>query len=99
MSETEDAVAIINLLAGAAQAGEQGALARAALNLMQASEAVAMSRRDEQQNEETAQTASELLSDARKTFFELAQDPAALEEGKQNILNAKGKVYQSENSE
>ena len=97
-SETDDAVAIINLLAGAAQAGEHGALAKAALNLMLASEAVAMTRREDT-DDEAVKAASQLLSSARETFFSLARDPEALAEGKQNILNAKGKVYHSQQAD
>lgn len=43
-SEKEDLLSIINLLAGAAQAGSKGIMAQAALNVVLASEAVVRSR-------------------------------------------------------
>jgi len=91
MDKEEDVMSIINLLAGAAQAGSQGVLAQAAFNLMKATEArqKAMSIN----NPEFMTRAGELVNETRRVFIELANDKEALEEGKRDIINYKAKPY------
>ena len=67
-SQQEDLLSIINLLAGAAQAGAKGIIAQAALNVVLASEAVVRSRKMEL--EQSIQDASmKVLDDAQKALF------------------------------
>jgi hypothetical protein len=90
--EEEDVMSIINLLAGAAQAGSQGVLAQAAYNLIKATEAKQRAT-GMQANPEFLKRAEALVEETRKVFIELANNKKALEEGKQDIINYKAKPY------
>jgi hypothetical protein len=92
MNKEEDVMSIINLLAGAAQAGSQGVLAQAAYNLMKATEAKqkAMSMTS---NPDFLKRAEALIEETRRVFIELANNKEALEEGKQDIIKYKAKPY------
>lgn len=91
-SQQEDLLSIINLLAGAAQAGSTGVVAQAALNVVLASEAVVRSRKMEL--EQSIQDASmQVLDDAQKALFQASNVEGAMEEAKQDILKNKQKVY------
>jgi hypothetical protein len=90
--EEEDVMSIINLLAGAAQAGSQGVLAQAAYNLIKATEAKQRAT-SMQANPEFLKRAEALVEETRKVFIELANNKKALEEGKQDIINYKAKPY------
>jgi hypothetical protein len=94
MNKEDDVMSIINLLAGAAQAGSQGVLAQAAYNLMKATEAKqkAMAM---QSNPDFLKRAEALIAETRKVFVELANNKEALEEGKQDIIKYKAKPYSS----
>lgn len=88
-------MSIINLLAGAAQAGSQAVLAQAAFNLMKATEAKqkAMSLKN---NPNFLARAEALVDETRKVFIELANDQDALEEGKQDIIKFNARPYASQ---
>ena len=91
-SQQEDLLSIINLLAGAAQAGSKGVVAQAALNVILASEAVVRSRKMEL--DQTIQDAAmQILDDAQKALFAASNVKDAMEEAKQDIINNKQKVY------
>lgn len=92
MDKQNDIMNIINLLAGAAQAGARGALAQAALNLIKATEAKQKAGRLNDADD-MVRRADELVQETRNVFLELANDTAALEEGKQDIVAAGGKPY------
>lgn len=94
MNQEEDVMSIINLLAGAAQAGSKSVLAQAAYNLMKATEAKqkAMSLKN---NPDFLARAEELMNETRRVFIELANNQEALEEGKQDIIKFKAKPYSS----
>jgi len=94
MNQEEDVMSIINLLAGAAQAGSQGVLAQAAFNLMKATEAKqkAMALKN---NPDFLARAETLIEETRRVFIELANDTEALEEGKQDIIKLNAKPYAS----
>ena len=94
MDKQNDIMNIINLLAGAAQAGARGALSHAALNLVKASEAKQKASRLKDADD-MVRRADELVQETRKVFLELANDTAALEEGKQDIVATGGKPYRS----
>jgi hypothetical protein len=91
-SQQEDLLSIINLLAGAAQAGSKGVLAQAALNVVLASEAVVRSR-----NMDLAQSiqdeAMNVLNDAQNTLFDASNVEGAMEEAKQDIITNNQNVY------
>jgi len=91
-SSQEDLLSIINLLAGAAQAGAQGIVAQAALNVVLASEAVVRSRQRalKQSIQDEAMSA---LNDAQNTLFNASNIEGAMEEAKQDIINNKQKAY------
>lgn len=89
-TQQDDIMQMINLLAGAAQAGAQGVLAQAAFNLMRASEAVVKARKM-QMNDEFQQAAMDQLLNARQTLFQALELPDAMSEARQDILDA-GKV-------
>lgn len=91
MAEKEEIMNILNLLAGAAQAGAQGVLAQAAFNLMKATEAKV--KAEKLQNASMQSRAEELIQETRKVFLSLVNDEAALTEGKQDILNAHSVSY------
>lgn len=91
-SQQEDLLSIINLLAGAAQAGAKGIIAQAALNVVLASEAVVRSRKMEL--EQSIQDASmKVLDDAQKTLFDASNIEDAMEEAKQDIINNNQNIY------
>ncbi len=91
-SQQQDLLAIINLLAGAAQAGSAGIVAQAALNVVLASEAVVRSR--QLQLEQSIQdSAMHALDDAQKALFAASNVEGAMEEAKQDILNNNQQVY------
>lgn len=91
-SQQEDLLSIINLLAGAAQAGANGIIAQAALNVVLASEAVVRSRKMEL--EQSVQDESmKVLDDAQKALFDASNIEGAMEEAKQDIINNNQNVY------
>ena len=90
---TDELLAVINLLAGAAQAGAKGILAQAAFNVMKASEAVVKARGlDLDQSIQDA--AKNALNQAQSTLLDASQIPGAMDEAKQDILAAKQKPYE-----
>jgi len=91
-SQQEDLLSIINLLAGAAQAGSKGIVAQAALNVVLASEAVVRSRQMalEQSIQDAAMSA---LNDAQNTLFKASNVKGAMEEAKHDIIANRQKVY------
>lgn len=91
-SQQEDLLSIINLLAGAAQAGSKGIVAQAALNVVLASEAVVRSRKMEL--DQSIQDASmQVLDDAQKALFQASNVEGAMEEAKQDILSNNQNTY------
>lgn len=91
-SQQEDLLSIINLLAGAAQAGSKGIIAQAALNVVLASEAVVRSRKMEL--DQAIQDASmNVLNDAQNALFQASNVEGAMEEAKQDIINNNQNVY------
>ena len=93
MSEQEDLLSIINLLAGAAQAGAKGIIAQAALNVVLASEAVVKSKQMEL-NQSIQDAAMKVLDDSQKALFNASKVEGAMEEAKQDIINSGQKPYQ-----
>lgn len=93
MNQQEEIMQMINLLAGAAQAGAQGVLAQAAFNLMRASEAVVKARKMKM-SDEFQQAAMDQLLNARQTLFQALELPDAMAEARQDILDAGRVVYQ-----
>jgi hypothetical protein len=91
-SQQEDLLSIINLLAGAAQAGSKGIIAQAALNVVLASEAVVRSRKMEL-DQSIQDAAMNALNDAQNALFNASNVEGAMEEAKQDIINNKQKVY------
>ena len=91
-SQQEDLLAIINLLAGAAQAGSQGVVAQAALNVVLASEAVVRSRKMEL-DQSIQDAAMKVLDDAQKAMFQASNVEGAMEEAKQDIIKNHQNVY------
>ncbi len=91
-TQQEDLLSIINLLAGAAQAGSKGIIAQAALNVVLASEAVVRSRNMglEQAIQDAAMNA---LNDAQNALFKASNVEGAMEEAKQDIINNNQNVY------
>lgn len=87
MNQEEDVMSIIHLLAAAAEAGAQGVLSQAAFNLMKASEA--KQKAIKINNPDFLSRASALVEETKKVFIELASDPEALDEGKQDIIRYK----------
>lgn len=94
MDQQEEIMQMINLLAGAAQAGAQGVLARAALNLMQASEAVVKARKL-QMSDEFQQAAMDQLLAARQALFQALELPDAMSEARQDVIDNGQQPYQS----
>ncbi len=91
-SQLEDLLSIINLLAGAAQAGSKGIVAQAALNVVLASEAVVRSRKMEL--DQSIQDASmDALNDAQKALFGASNVEGAMAEAKQDIIDNHQNVY------
>lgn len=91
-SQQEDLLSIINLLAGAAQAGAKGIISQAALNVVLASEAVVRSRKMEL--DQTIQDAAmNALNDAQNALFNASNIEGAMEEAKQDIINNNQNVY------
>lgn len=91
-SQQEDLLAIINLLAGAAQAGSKGVVSQAALNVVLASEAVVRSRKMAL-DQSVQDAAMAVLNDAQNALFQASNVEGAMEEAKQDIINNKQKVY------
>lgn len=91
-TQQEDLLSIINLLAGAAQAGAKGIIAQAALNVVLASEAVVRARKLElDQNMQDA--TMNALNDAQNALFNASNIEGAMEEAKQDIINNSQNVY------
>ncbi len=93
MDDKQDIMAIISLLAGAAQSGATGVLAQAALNLTKATE---VKQRAEQlaDDDDRKVRAEQLFQTTRDLFLELANDKSAIEEGKKDILATNATPYQ-----
>lgn len=91
-SQQEDLLSIINLLAGAAQAGSQGIVAQAALNVVLASEAVVRARKMELDQAMLDATMS-ALNDAQNALFNASNVEGAMEEAKQDIIKNNQNVY------
>lgn len=92
-SQQEDLLSIINLLAGAAQAGATGIIAQAALNVVMASEAVVKSR-NMNLNQSIQDAAMNALNDAQNALFKASNIEGAMEEAKQDIIKNNQKPYQ-----
>lgn len=90
---TDELLAVINLLAGAAQAGAKGILAQAAFNVMKASEAVAKAKGLEL-DQHMQDAAKNALNEAQSTLLNASQIPGAMDEAKQDIIAAKQKPYE-----
>jgi len=90
---TEELLAAINLLAGAAQAGAKGILAQAAFNVMKASEAVAKAKGLEL-DQGIQDAAKNALNNAQSTLLDASQIPGAMDEARQDIITAKQKPYE-----
>ena len=91
-SQQEDLLSIINLLAGAAQAGSKGIISQAALNVVLASEAVVRSRKMDLQ--QSIQDASmKALNDAQNALFNASNVEGAMAEAKQDIINNNQNTY------
>ena len=90
---TDELLAAINLLAGAAQAGAKGVLAQAAFNVMKASEAVAKAKGLEL-DQAIQDAAKNALNTAQSTLLHASQIPGAVDEAKQDIIAAKQKPYE-----
>jgi len=89
----QDIFAVINLLAGAAQAGAKGILAQAAFNVMKASEAVVKSKSLELDTS-IQEAAKNALNDAQATLIQASTIPGAMDEAKQDIIKADSQTYQ-----
>lgn len=92
MSDQEDLLSIINLLAGAGQAGAQGIIAQAALNVVMASEAVVKARKMNL-DQKIQDAALKMLNDSQDALYKASQIKGAMEEAKQDILNNNQKPY------
>ncbi len=91
-NQQEDLLSIINLLAGAAQAGSKGIISQAALNVVLASEAVVRSRK--MGLDQSIQDASmNALNDAQNALFKASNVKGAMAEAKQDIIDNKQNVY------
>lgn len=91
-TQQEDLLSIINLLAGAAQAGAKGLIAQAALNVVLASEAVVRARKMEL-DQEMQDATMNALNDAQNALFNASNIEGAMEEAKQDIINNNQNVY------
>ena len=91
-NQQEDLLSIINLLAGAAQAGSKGIVAQAALNVVLASEAVVRSRKMEL-DQSIQDAAMNALNDAQNALFNASNAEGAMAEAKQDIINNHQNVY------
>ena len=89
---TEELLSVINLLAGAAQAGAKGLLAQAAFNVMKASEAVAKAKWLEL-DQSIQDAAKNALNTAQSTLLDASQIPGAMDEAKRDIITAKQMPY------
>lgn len=85
VQNTEELLAAINLLAGAAQAGAKGIIVQAAFNVMKASEAVAKAKglNLDQAIQDAARNA---LNGAQSTFLNASQIPGAMDEAREDII-------------
>ena len=95
MNEKDDLLSVINLLAGAAQAGAQGIIAQAALNLMRASEAVVKAQQHNL-DKSIQDAALKVLNDAQQTLISASNVKGALEEAKQDLQNSQQQPYKPE---
>lgn len=95
MNQQEDIMQMINLLAGAAQAGAQGVVAQAAFNLMRASEAVVKARKM-QMSDQFQQAAMDQLLAARQTLFQALELPDAMAEARQDVIDTGRVAYDPE---
>lgn len=95
MNQQEEIMQMINLLAGAAQAGAQGVVAQAAFNLMRASEAVVKARKM-QMNDEFQMAAMDQLHAARQTLFQALELPDAMAEARQDVIDTGQVAYDPE---
>lgn len=93
MNKQDDIMQMINLLAGAAQAGAKGVLAQAAYNLIKASEAVTLARKLNK-DADFQQAAMDQLMNARQTLFRALELPDAMDEARQDIINTGQHPYQ-----
>ena len=89
----DELLSFINLLAGIAQAGGNGILAQAALNVMRASEAVVMSRKM-LLDEKIQQAAEQALQQAQQTFLDASKVPEAMQEARDEINSFGQQTYQ-----
>ena len=100
MATNEELASMISALAGAAQSGATGTLARAALNIMMASEALSrlkhMKTDDPNFNQALIESAEQALILSQQTFYNAAKLPQAIAEAKQDIINSKNLAYQPE---
>ena len=85
MSQEDDVMSIIHLLAAAAEAGAKGVLSQAAFNLMKATEAKQKALTIKN-NPDFLIRATALVEETKRVFIELANDKASLDEGKQDII-------------
>lgn len=91
-TDNEDLLSIINLLAGAAQAGAKGIMAQAALNVVLASEAVVRSRNMELE-QSIQDAAMSALNNAQSALFNASNVDGAMDEAKQDIISNNQKAY------
>lgn len=89
----QDIFAAINLLAGAAQAGAKGIMAQAAFNVMKASEAVVKAK-GLKLDLSIQEKAKDALNMAQTTLIKASTIEGAMEEAKQDIINADRQTYQ-----
>lgn len=92
MADNKELASMIAALAAAAQSGAQGTLAKAALNIMMASEAVARLREMEVEPA-LVEGAEQALRLSEMTFKKASQLPHAIEEAKLDIKNCKDLNY------
>lgn len=92
MADNKELASMIAALAAAAQSGAPGTLAKAALNIMMASEAVARLR-DMDVEPALIEGAEQALRLSEMTFTKASQLPQAIEEAKQDIKNCKDLTY------
>jgi len=94
LATNEEMASMIAALAAAAQSGASGTLAKAALNIMMASEAVARLR-DMNAEAPLVEGAEQALKLSQQTFYKAAQLPQLVEEAKQDIINTKDLNYRA----
>ena len=92
MEEKDQALELIKLLAGAAQAGASGKVALAALRVMKASEAAAVAQ-SLNSNFDSALTE---LKSAQGKLAEAMQDPTAMDQARRDLEMGGGRTYSFE---